>query len=194
MPDTARLTDKQAKRRSDVIAAALDLAAEGGYEGVQMRDVASSADVALGTVYHYFSSKDHLLAASMIELLGGLEKSVAKTPAAGPATLDRVLDLLQRITGAMASNQNISSALISGLVAEGEEVAACQEELHETFEAVLETAFAADFPVDDRRRIIRALEHVWFSALIGWKNGWMPFDQAVGELEDAAAMLCAGRI
>ncbi len=193
MPETTRLTDKQAQRRSGVITAALDLAAEGGYEGVQMRAVAGRADVALGTVYHYFTSKDHLLAASMIELMKGLEKSAVKAPAVGVTNLDRVLDLLHRITGAMADNQNISSALIGGLVAEGDDVAECQEQMHATFEAVLATAFQGDIAADDRRRIIRALEHVWFSALIGWKNGWMPFEQAVAELEDAAAMLMAHR-
>jgi len=184
---------KQAQRRSSVIAAALDLAAEGGYEGVQMRDVASRADVALGTVYHYFTSKDHLLAASMIELMKGLEKSAVKVPATGATNLERVLDLLHRITGAMADNQNISSALIGGLVAEGDDVAECQEQMHATFEVVLATAFQGDIAADDRRRITRALEHVWFSALIGWKNGWMPFEQAVAELEDAATMLIAHR-
>lgn len=191
MPDTARLTDKQAKRRSAVITAALDLAAEGGYEGVQMRDVASRADVALGTVYHYFTSKDHLLAASMIELMKGLERSAVRTPATGDTNLARVLDLLHRITGAMAESPNISSALIGGLVAEGDDVAECQEQMHATFDVVLATAFQGDIAAADRRRIIRALEHVWFSALIGWKNGWMPFEQAVAELEDAATMLIA---
>lgn len=193
MPETTRLTVKQAKRRSAVITAALDLAAEGGYEGVQMRAVAGRADVALGTVYHYFTSKDHLLAASMIELMKGLEKSAVKVPPAGATNLERVLDLLHRITGAMADNQNISSALIGGLVAEGDDVAECQEQMHATFEVVLAVAFEGDLAASDRRRIIRALEHVWFSALIGWKNGWMPFEQAVAELEDAATMLIAHR-
>jgi len=193
VPDTAQLTDRQAQRRSRVIEAALELAAEGGYEGVQMRAVASRADVALGTVYHYFTSKDHLLAASMIELMKGLEKSAAKVPAVGVTNLQRVLDLLHRITDSMADNQNVSSALIGGLVAEGAEVAVCQVQMHATFDSVLATAFEPDFPADDRRRMIRALEHVWFSALIGWKNGWMTFEQAVDDLEDAAAMLWSGR-
>ena len=55
----------QAARRERVIAAAVDLASEGGYDAVQMRDVATTAGVALGTIYRYFSSKDHLLAETM---------------------------------------------------------------------------------------------------------------------------------
>ena len=44
----------------------MKLAAEGGYDAVQMRDVAGEAGVALGTIYRYFASKDHLLAACQV--------------------------------------------------------------------------------------------------------------------------------
>ena len=98
---------------------ALELAGEGGYEGVQMREVAERADVALGTVYHYFTSKDHLLAESLTEWIRGLEANVARNPARGDTTLERVLDLLRRVTRAMQSNQKVSAALIGGLVARG---------------------------------------------------------------------------
>ena len=62
------LTPNQAARRDRVLEAAMDLAGEGGYDAVQMRDVAARAQVALGTIYRYFSSKDHLLAACQLEL------------------------------------------------------------------------------------------------------------------------------
>ena len=47
-----------------MLVAALQLGADGGYDAVQMRDVAASAEVALGTIYRYFPSKDALLAAA----------------------------------------------------------------------------------------------------------------------------------
>ena len=62
-PEPDSLTEKQSARRRRVLDAAMALADEGGYEAVQMRDVAARADVALGTLYRYFSSKDQLLAA-----------------------------------------------------------------------------------------------------------------------------------
>lgn len=190
--DTARpLTAKQAGRRRRVLVAAIELAAEGGYDGVQMRSVADRADVALGTVYHYFTSKDHLLAESLNEWLRGLEVAVARRPAVGDTTLDRVLDLLRRTTRGMQENANVSAALIGGLVAEGEQVAACQEALHQTFAGMLGTAFPPDFPIDRRDKIIRSLEHIWFSELIGWKNGWNAYEKSVRELEDAAALFLA---
>lgn len=171
--------------------AALELATEAGYEGVQMREIAERADVALGTVYHYFSSKDHLLAASMTEWLGGLEASVARRPAEGATTRDRVLDLLARTTSSMRGNEGVSAALVGGLAAQGIEVAQCQEDLHIAFSRMFATAFPDDYPVDRRDQIIRTLEHVWFSCLIGWKNEWMSFDKAIADLVDSAELLLA---
>ena len=62
-----RRPPQQLDRRRRVIDAAFELGADGGYDAVQMRDVAATANVALATIYRYFSSKDHLLAAAMSE-------------------------------------------------------------------------------------------------------------------------------
>ena len=193
MSDPARpLTEKQAERRRRVLVAAIELAAEGGYDGVQMREVADRADVALGTVYHYFTSKDHRLAESMTVWLAGLEASIERRPAVGDTTLERVLDILRRTTRGMADNRRISAAVIGGLIAEGPHGAASQEALHVMFSAMLRSAFAADFPADRRDKIIRSLEHIWFSELIAWKNGWNPYEQSARELEDAAVLFLEG--
>jgi AcrR family transcriptional regulator len=188
MPEERTLTEKQAARRRRVLVAAIDLAAEGGYDGVQMRAVADRAGVAVATVYHYFHSKDHLLAESLDEWLGELAASVTRRPAAGETTLERVLDLLRRTTNAMRANPAVTAAVIRGLVAEGDAVAACQQHLHESFSAMLATAFPADYPTARRDAVIRSLEHIWFSELVGWKNGWHPIDQGVEELETAATL------
>ena len=63
----AALARSQAARRRRVLDATLELAADGGFDAVQMRDVAAAADVALGTVYRYFSSKERLLLEAMAE-------------------------------------------------------------------------------------------------------------------------------
>ena len=46
----------------------------GGFDGLAMRDVATTADVALGTLYRYFPSKEYLLVSMMadeVELSAG---------------------------------------------------------------------------------------------------------------------------
>ena len=56
----------QLARRERILDAAMELATEGGYDAVQMREVGTEAGVALGTIYRYFSSKDDLLAAVLV--------------------------------------------------------------------------------------------------------------------------------
>ena len=192
MPPERPLTEKQAQRRRRVLVAAIELAGEGGYDGVQMREVAERADVALGTVYHYFTSKDHLLAESLTEWVVGMEEAVAQRPAAGATTHQRVLDLLHRMTSGMKGNQAASAALIGGFAGRGGgRSRRGQEDLHAAFSRLLATAFADDFPDERRDQIIRTLEHVWFSCLLGWKNEWMTFDKATSDLEDTAHLLLA---
>ena len=55
------------ERRERIIRAAMELLEDAEYEKVQMRDVADRAGVALGTVYRYFTSKEHLYAAVLVE-------------------------------------------------------------------------------------------------------------------------------
>ena len=59
----AALPAYQAARRQRIIDAASSLLKDRDYEQIQVRDVAAAADFAVGTVYRYFSSKDHLYAA-----------------------------------------------------------------------------------------------------------------------------------
>ena len=61
---------------------------------MQMRDVAARAEVALGTIYRYFPSKDALLLAVMVQWLGDLEERVTRHPPAGATTVDRIMDVL----------------------------------------------------------------------------------------------------
>src|SRR5271165_4696690 len=95
------LTRAQEARRQRVVDAAMELGLEGGYEAVQMRDVAARAHVAMGTVYRYFSSKDHLLAAALVYWVEQLDQRLAQVPPRGRNAPERVLDVLDRALRAM---------------------------------------------------------------------------------------------
>src|SRR4051794_21765827 len=57
----------QLARRQCIVEAALRALESGEYEQIQIRDIAQAAEVALGTLYRYFSSKEHLYAAVLQE-------------------------------------------------------------------------------------------------------------------------------
>src|SRR5262245_46677980 len=58
---THQVVKRLAARRSAILAAARDTAAEGGMAAVQIAPVAVRANVAAGTVYRYFPSKADLI-------------------------------------------------------------------------------------------------------------------------------------
>jgi len=54
-------------RREDILQASLKLFAEKGFHGTSMRDIARSADITEGLIYHYFASKRDLFRAIIEE-------------------------------------------------------------------------------------------------------------------------------
>ena len=187
--DATTLTRSQAARRERVLRAALELGASGGYDAVQMRDVATSAGVALGTIYRYFSSKDHLLAAAMVEWTHDLERRVSQKPPKGETTTARVADVLRRATRAMEREPKLSESVVTALLSPDRGAAACQEEVSATMTRIMSAALGDDFDPGFKTQATRTLGHVWFSALIGWVNGWSGIEKVADELEIATHLI-----
>lgn len=183
------LTKGQSERRARVIRAALELGAEGGYEAVQMRDVGTRAGVALGTIYRYFSSKDHLLAAVHIDWILDLEKQVANRPPDGSTTAERMVDILNRALRSQQADPRLTAAVTRALTSDDRNVGDCQAEMNEVMTRIQSRAFDADFSSDRAMAISRTLEHVWFSTLLGWVNGWTSIEKVGDEVSGAAHLL-----
>ena len=113
--DVEALTPNQAARRQRVIDAAMKLAADGGYDTVQMRDVASEAGVALGTIYRYFASKDHLLAACQVAFARAEQRRLELRPTQGDTAADRVVDVLRRATRAQERQPLLTAAMVTAI-------------------------------------------------------------------------------
>ena len=67
------MTPAQLARRRRVLDAVIDLVAAGRLDDMGMKDVAERSGVALGTIYRYFSSRDHLAAAALADWAGALD-------------------------------------------------------------------------------------------------------------------------
>jgi len=85
------------QRRTQLIDTALALFSQRGVEATRVSDIAESAGVAQGLLYHYFSSKDELLAA-IIERHGPLPllREALATPPDRP-TRETLLQLVTRL-------------------------------------------------------------------------------------------------
>jgi AcrR family transcriptional regulator len=89
MPRSVEASEEWGEHQRRAVAAARELAEEGGYEAVQIRDVVARTGLSSATIYRHFSSKDHLIAAAQLEWNRTLPAARRKLPAGGTAA-DRV--------------------------------------------------------------------------------------------------------
>ncbi len=186
-PDT--LTTSQAARRQRVLVSALELASAGGYDAVQMRDVATSAGVALGTIYRYFPSKDALLAAAMVEWMEDLERRVSQRGPRGDNTAERVYDVLRRAVATMERQPKLAEAVITALTSD-REAGRASVSTTDVMTRVMLQAFPDDVDPAMEAAIAKVLGHVWFSSLVAWKNGVGDMAWMAEELRVACDLIC----
>lgn len=183
------LARSQAARRRRVLDATMELAAGGGFDAVQMRDVANAAGVALGTVYRYFESKERLLLEANLEQTQELARRLAERPPAGATAADRVVDVLRRASRAQTRRPEATAAMVRALGSARPEEADAVARVSEAMTAIITGAMHAGEPSQRDRSVARVLSQVWLSSLVGWVGG-VDGPEVVGDdLERAARML-----
>jgi len=182
------LTRAQQARRQRVIDAAMALGLDGGYDAVQMRDVAARADVAMGTVYRYFTSKDHLLAATLVYWVEQLAVRIEQQPPQGDLPSDRVLDVLDRALRAMGRQPRLVAAVFTSLSSPDPAAVGCQQQITLLMEGIIAKAMGEP-AVPDMSERARMIGHVWYSALVGWINGWSTMTRVYDELAVSVRLL-----
>lgn len=75
-----RVVKKPEERRREIVSASRSLFLSQGYENTTMQDIMTKLQIAKGTTYHYFKSKEELLEAvvedMVAEYIGTIEKSL----------------------------------------------------------------------------------------------------------------------
>lgn len=97
------LSAAQRQRRERIVEAGLSLLRSHDHSQIQMKDVAAEGGVALGTVYRYFQSKDHLFAEVLAHWAAQLQTNIERRPLAGHTNADRLTDVLHRSMRAFQS-------------------------------------------------------------------------------------------
>jgi TetR/AcrR family transcriptional regulator, cholesterol catabolism regulator len=182
-----------------IVQAAIELAESGGFEGVRLRDVASHADVALGTLYRRFRSKEELLIAAMELEVTRLEQRMAEQPLMGANALDRVGRFFRVTTRALCSRQQLARALVRAVASGGPDLSARIAAFHERMETMIARALRGGGdhvpPSELEQRIGQTLLFVWFAALAGWASGLHGVDAVVDITRSAAdLMLSEGQL
>jgi len=199
-PPPPKLVASQLRRMRRIVDAAVELAEQGGFEAVRLRDVAERSDVALGTLYKYFRSKEDILLFAFDEGVTRLEQSLAARPAAGGSAQERVTGFFRRATRGLLRNPDLGSALVramSGSEREtAQQIAASNRRIARMIVAslrdepsVLLSELEAFVPSANERELADALTGVWFAALIGWVIGADPDPASIPRKMRSAARL-----
>ncbi len=167
------------------------LATEGGFDAVQMRAVAAEADVALGTLYRYFPSKEHLLVSAMLRQIGSLADRLAVRPPRGETPEERVADVLRRANVALQRLPNFTLAVVRALASGDESVAPAVRQVREAMRAIILGAIGPDEVTERHELVAELLEEVWLSALVAWISGVQPASSVIRKLEAATHLLLA---
>jgi len=176
------MPDQMEERARRIVESAVELAEEGGFEAVRLRDVAAHAEVALGTLYRRFSSKEDLLVAALAAETGGLERRFAKSPPKGDDELERVMGFFALVGRGLLRRQNLARALLKAAASGEPELTQKMASYHAHIERMIvmslrgelirENGELADPRADDReRRVAETLSQLWFALLLGWSSG-----------------------
>lgn len=157
------------------------LAAEGGFDAVQMRAVATRAGVAIGTLYRYFPSKEFLLASVMEAEVRALADHLEQRPARGDTAGERVLNVLGRANHALMSQPQVSTAQIRALVSGHDEIAPVVQTVTDAMRHLIVTAMGAA-PTAESIDVADTLFDVWLAALVGWISGLTEPDEVQRKL------------
>jgi AcrR family transcriptional regulator len=180
----------QVARRERILDAAVELASSGGYDAVQMREVAERAEVALGTLYRYFPSKTHLLISSLGRTFSQLQDSAQAAGNTGTPE-ERVYRVVAHITRFLAKNRRLSGAMVRALMTAEADAAQDVEAVDDVLVGFLAAATHAPGEVASDRDTLNAhiIGKVWLIDVVTFLSGRMTVSQVLEDLEETIALV-----
>ena len=184
----SQLSESQLVRRDRIIDAALVLSRRRAFDQIQMKDVAEVSGVALGTMYQYFSSKDHLFAEAMVHWGELLPANIHRRPLEGDDPSRRLTEVLHRVVRAFQQQPNLAKLVTALSVSSDPFAVEAISRLDRTTGAVFRQALVG---LDDRtaESMVRIIDHVMAGTLRLWSAGRMSIDEVVGSLDEMVALL-----
>ena len=189
----------QEERTRRIVATAVELAEEGGFEAVRMRDVAAHAGVALGTFYKRCRSKEDLLVAALELESGQLGKRLRKRLTKEGTSLDRVTAFFEVATKGLTRKPNLAKAILRAVASGDPELSQRVANFHsEMTQNITEALRGA--PIDEDEAEVSELEEsvafllqqVWFASLVGWSSGLHSRKTVTQQMRIAAELLLRG--
>jgi AcrR family transcriptional regulator len=185
-PETLRRD--QLARRQRIVRAALRALANSDYDQVKISQVARDSGVALGTLYRYFASKEHLFAAVFVEWQGALKKKLEKEPPHGDTEAERVRDVFHRtIRAFQLQPQFYRLVMVLGATTDPYATDLYQS-VASQFRDTVQTAFAGPFD-EDREAIFTTVNSVLDGSLRSWVMNRLTIQDVYDNVDKAIRLI-----
>lgn len=164
-PETLRRD--QLARRQRIVRAALRALANSDYDQVKISEVARDSGVALGTLYRYFASKEHLFAAAFVEWQGALKKKLEKEQPQGDSEADRLRDIFHRTIRAFQLQPQFFRVVMMLAATTDAYAADLYQSVASQFHDTVQMAFEGPFD-EDHQAIFGTINAVLDESLRSW--------------------------
>jgi AcrR family transcriptional regulator len=194
---SGRSSEARAARTERMIRAAIELAGQGGYEAVQVREVASRAKVALATFYRYYSSKNQLLLAAVQYEMAKLRDDVDARRPRSTSPERRAGEVFARAFHAMRNDPGFAHAALSVRQSPapfGAHDPGTPSSGHDnTFvDIAAAAAWGDDHQVTAAEYLaLHMVESLWIGCTVDWLNGRLTAHAAEQRIRLAAEKLLA---
>lgn len=187
-PRPENLIPTQRARRERIVDNAFEFLVHHEYDEIQVRDIADQADVALGTVYRYFTSKEHLFAAVLVKWGDALRTRVRQAPLNTTDVAGQLTEVYLRAIDAFARRPQFFRVLVT--IENTTDPHA--RELYREFTAVSSEAFMEPLAVlapAQASAVTNTLLPVLNGVLRAWVNGALGIDEARQRMTDAISLI-----
>jgi len=185
------LTEDQRARRQRIIDAGLVLLERNEYERIQIKDVAEEAEVALGTLYHYFSSKEHLFAEVLVKWAATLRSSLTRHPPQGLTPREKLTEALHRSVRAFQHQPQLARLIASLELSSDPFATEILERMDQTTSSVYMELLDGVEP-HRARIIVRTVDAVLDSQLRAWSAGRLPITGLYDYLSESIDLIFEG--
>lgn len=191
-PSPETMTPRQLERRQRVLDAVIGLVAEGGIDDMQMRELAERSGVALGTVYRYFSSKDHVVAAALLSWASQLDQRISRSALPDGSAAQRLKAVLHQGLRSFQREPNFALLMVRAAGSTDPFASECYDQMGRIVVGALARALP-DIEAGERSRILSVVGAVWFVALNEWVNGRATIANVFQRLDEACDLLLGWR-
>jgi AcrR family transcriptional regulator len=185
-PETLRAD--QLARRQRIVRAALKALAASDYDQAKISEVARDSGVALGTLYRYFASKEHLFAAVFVEWQGALKRKLEKERPQGDTEADRLRDVFHRTIRAFQLQPQFYRVVMVLTATTDPYAADLYQSLGAQFRETVQMAFGGPFDAD-RAAILATVNAVLDESLRSWVMNRKAIADVYADVDNAIRLI-----